>query len=70
MNDREDLRARVVYLDDRIRCRACDLITVHDEQVAVVRIDRYILRVVAAQMPEIEFSQLDGGIGRIDREKF
>ena len=34
--------------------------------MAVVRIDRHVLGVVAAQMFEIEFSQLDRGIGRID----
>src|SRR5512138_1988063 len=49
MDDREDLRARVVDLDDRICRWAWNLIAVRNEQVAVVRIDRDILRVVAAQ---------------------
>ena len=36
--------------------------------MAIVRIDCHVLGVVAAQMLEIEFSQLDRGIGRIDPE--
>jgi hypothetical protein len=44
---------------------ACDLIAVADEQVAVVRIDRHVLRIVATERFEIKLSQFDGGIVRI-----